>query len=280
MHTPIVAPTVGFIANRAGLTCPQFRTLTRLLVDREGPGAVAGVELVRRGNETDADTDFARVVRWMDPRPGVVVHSCLGDARGDWSAGFEKAETPTDRNRAIVDGCEVLIACPREPSEEPRSGTWATIRYARTVSRAVVVVYPDGSVASAGRTYWLVVDRSGRSPVAVFVGEAPAAGVLADRVVLESLPLADRATGPLAAARPVLGQSRENSRRFREFPSRRAVAKAGFVPAGPYRVCDTWRDYHFPWPERVESIFDTDGLMAAPTDGLLAGKPEPEPLPL
>lgn len=36
-----------------------------------------------------------------------------------------------DRNWAIVDVSSVLIACPSGMKEEIRSGTWATVRYAR-----------------------------------------------------------------------------------------------------------------------------------------------------
>lgn len=52
---------------------------------------------------------------------------------------------PLERNRTIVDECEVLVACPAGP-EVTRSGTWSTIRYARRIGRPVVIIYPDGSV--------------------------------------------------------------------------------------------------------------------------------------
>lgn len=50
-----------------------------------------------------------------------------------------------DRNRAMVDLCDLLIATPGQKEEILRSGTWATIRYARVLGRRVVMVYPDGS---------------------------------------------------------------------------------------------------------------------------------------
>lgn len=41
-------------------------------------------------------------------------------------------EKPLVRNRAIVDASDLLIAVPMDPgNEELRSGTWATVRYAR-----------------------------------------------------------------------------------------------------------------------------------------------------
>lgn len=47
-----------------------------------------------------------------------------------------------DRNRDIVDQSDILIACPKSRFEEIRSGTWATVRYARKKGRKVVVVWP------------------------------------------------------------------------------------------------------------------------------------------
>ncbi|MDV3218913.1 hypothetical protein [Mycobacterium avium] len=50
-----------------------------------------------------------------------------------------------DRNRDIVDACDVLIATPDGP-RRPHSGTWYTIDYARANRVAVVVCLPDGTI--------------------------------------------------------------------------------------------------------------------------------------
>lgn len=42
------------------------------------------------------------------------------------------------RNHAIVDACDLLVAFPIGP-EVQRSGTWATIRYARKQGKTVVI---------------------------------------------------------------------------------------------------------------------------------------------
>ena len=45
----------------------------------------------------------------------------------------------------------VLIAAPAEQEgERLRSGTWATVRYARRLGRRVVLVCPDGSLREDG----------------------------------------------------------------------------------------------------------------------------------
>lgn len=47
-----------------------------------------------------------------------------------------------DRNHDIVDSCDILIATPKEKEEQLRSGTWATIRYARKTGKPVEIIYP------------------------------------------------------------------------------------------------------------------------------------------
>ena len=51
-----------------------------------------------------------------------------------------------ERNRNIVNATSVLIGLPSTRSEELRSGTWSTIRYARKLNRTIHIVYPDGKV--------------------------------------------------------------------------------------------------------------------------------------
>lgn len=59
--------------------------------------------------------------------------------------GSFKIHPPKDyieRNHNIVDNCDILIACPKSNIEELRSGTWATVRYARKIKRPVIVLKP------------------------------------------------------------------------------------------------------------------------------------------
>lgn len=47
---------------------------------------------------------------------------------------------PLRRNRDIVAACDILIAAPETDKEELRSGTWATVRYARAKGIPVVML--------------------------------------------------------------------------------------------------------------------------------------------
>jgi hypothetical protein len=60
-----------------------------------------------------------------------------------------KAVTPRaflTRNRLIVDLADELLAAPAGFGEELRSGTWATIRYARKRHKLTRIFWPDGTV--------------------------------------------------------------------------------------------------------------------------------------
>lgn len=54
-----------------------------------------------------------------------------------------------DRNRDIVDSCDVLIATPDGP-RRPHSGTWYTIDYAKGQKVPVIVCLPDGTIDLTG----------------------------------------------------------------------------------------------------------------------------------
>jgi len=61
-----------------------------------------------------------------------------------------KPEDYLTRNRDIVNATEVLIATP-QGKEKLRSGTWSTIRYARTKKRKIYIIFPDGKVKEEGK---------------------------------------------------------------------------------------------------------------------------------
>lgn len=50
-----------------------------------------------------------------------------------------------DWNPDIVDASTIMIVTPKEYIEQIRSGTWATIRYARRSKKTCYVIWPDGT---------------------------------------------------------------------------------------------------------------------------------------
>ena len=56
---------------------------------------------------------------------------------------FSFPEKPyLERNHDIVDNSDVLIATPKESVEQIRSGTWATIRYAKKLNKPIMIMEP------------------------------------------------------------------------------------------------------------------------------------------
>lgn len=52
-----------------------------------------------------------------------------------------------DRNHDIVNNSQLLVAFPHDKTEQQRSGTWATIRYARKQKKPIVIIHRDGTVS-------------------------------------------------------------------------------------------------------------------------------------
>lgn len=59
-------------------------------------------------------------------------------------------QPPLARNRVMVAECSIVIAAPAQGVEVLRSGTWATVRYAREAKRLRYMLLPDQ------RTYMVV----------------------------------------------------------------------------------------------------------------------------
>ena len=57
-----------------------------------------------------------------------------------------KSKAPLIRNHDIVDSVNLIIATP-SGSEKLRSGTWATIRYAKKQKCKLIIIAPDGAVS-------------------------------------------------------------------------------------------------------------------------------------
>jgi hypothetical protein len=139
---------VGFTGTREGCTPAQGGALARWFRDN-------AVTVFRHGACLGADTEA--VIHCAHYRPDAVVIAHRSDLAAmtseialQHSHGSRDPKPPLERNRDIVDACDLLIVCPKGTAEEQRSGTWATVRYARKRMRhqvlRIVFVWPDGTV--------------------------------------------------------------------------------------------------------------------------------------
>jgi len=131
---------VGFTGTRSGMTEAQRREVTALLVRLE-------TEQLHHGDCIGADADAHAIARSLDI--AVVLHPPSDPKARAFCEGAASEHPPKaylTRNKAIVAETDVLIATPWGP-EQRRSGTWATIRHARTLERPCYVVMRDGQHA-------------------------------------------------------------------------------------------------------------------------------------
>lgn len=131
---------VGFTGTQRGMTANQWQTLYLLLIARKGE--------FHEGDCIGSDAQAA----WLARHCGfhIIGHPPTNTSKRAYfpSDEWRPAAPYLERNRAIVDASEEMIATPGEFEEQLRSGTWATIRYARRVGRPLHVILPDGVVAT------------------------------------------------------------------------------------------------------------------------------------
>lgn len=134
---------VGFTGTRQDTTPAQFRALCMWVTGRSFAEFYHGCCVGADADAFDAFHEHAKGVRIVAHPP--TNHSLVSLTSKTFSDEVRPALPYLDRNRAIVDACDVLVACPKGP-EEQRSGTWFTVRYARRQGKPVVIVWPDGEV--------------------------------------------------------------------------------------------------------------------------------------
>jgi len=131
---------IEFTGTRKGMTQIQ-KTMVKSLIKK-----TKGTEF-HHGDCVGSDADFHNIVNSLG---NVIKHPCnLDNQRAHTTGGDElEIKAPLDRNRDIVNVSDIMIACPGGLSEEQRSGTWATIRYAKKIGKKIYIVWPNGRVDS------------------------------------------------------------------------------------------------------------------------------------
>ncbi len=135
---------VGFTGTRNGMTKPQEAAFIGWI-------EITAFEEFHHGLCVGADEQAALHVDITgEDRPQIVGYPCTTSRLTSWKAReicdeVKPARKPLDRNHDIVDATDQLLACVAG-AEVVRSGTWATVRYARKVKKRVTIIWPDGIV--------------------------------------------------------------------------------------------------------------------------------------
>jgi hypothetical protein len=135
---------VGFTGTRRGMTGEQKIHFAWVLSAYEAEG---GIQEFHHGDCVGADSEAHDIVSEVLPNARIYIHPPL-DSRYRANRQGYVVRNPLhylDRNRNIVDASDVLIATPGEETEQLRSGTWSTVRYARKQGKRVFVIYPSGT---------------------------------------------------------------------------------------------------------------------------------------
>jgi len=137
---------VGFTGTQEGTTNEQFAACTEFFLSED-------VSEFHHGACIGADEEIHKLVVIMKSKvykyPSTVTTK-LGKCPGGYLAC--QAMHPLKRNPLIVDAVDMLLACPKTQYEIRRSGTWATIRYARKVGKPIMIIFPNGEIRKEGFT--------------------------------------------------------------------------------------------------------------------------------
>ena len=132
---------IGITGTRNGLTEEQFERLKIFFEYNQN------ITHLHAGDCLGVDVQVLQVCRELRPDIKCIGHPPFNNKLRGFMRYDEqrKPKTYLERNRNIVDECHRLWAFPKGENEVLRSGTWATIRYARVQNKFMVIVFPDGS---------------------------------------------------------------------------------------------------------------------------------------
>jgi len=136
---------VGFTGTQEGMGTTQHQRILHILEDLDGPGM--GIVEAHHGDCIGADAEFHDMALHLGI--AIIIHPPdVEDKRAFCkdSSGDKMPAPYLVRNRAIVDACDLLIAAPSSASEVLRSGTWFTIRYARSRKKPLWIIVPEGNL--------------------------------------------------------------------------------------------------------------------------------------
>lgn len=132
---------LGFTGSKRGPMAAQSSTVFKLF-------SSLPLHILHHGDCVGSDAVAHEIAKRVDAF--IVIHPPIDSSQRAWCKGADKLFSPEPyliRNREIIKaGIDGLIATPIQYTEVLRSGTWATIRYARKLRRHIWIVLPDGTI--------------------------------------------------------------------------------------------------------------------------------------
>jgi hypothetical protein len=135
---------IGITGSRVGGSAEQLERLKEVL---DKAKRVLGYTTLHHGDCEGVDAQADAIAKELGYE--TICHPPIGSTYRAWTAGHKIVCRPLpflERNRIIVEEVEVLLAFPSRAAEVLRSGTWATIRYARQARRPTMIVDRYGHI--------------------------------------------------------------------------------------------------------------------------------------
>ena len=150
---------IGFTGTQIGMSAEQKRAFSKIcsVIINDSK-----INELRHGDCIGADEDAHNIIRELSDKISIHIHPPKIKDKRAFCENFFKIHEEKDylnRNRDIVNSSDILIATPKEDIEQLRSGTWATIRYAKKQNISVVIIFPDGTL----KTFKKVLDNTNTS---------------------------------------------------------------------------------------------------------------------
>ena len=143
-------PITGFTGTKDELTSQQRDVLHETLASIDS-------YTLHHGDCVGADEEAHKIAYSLGY--DIVVHPPTSDKHRAWcgqgQTGVEilNPRPYLARNKDIVLSSEILVACSGTMNELVRSGTWSTVRYARSHTldhSKIYIIFPDGSITVEG----------------------------------------------------------------------------------------------------------------------------------
>jgi hypothetical protein len=141
---------IGFTGTQRGMSEAQKREVKAIITKFVSQQPTDGMifHQAHHGDCIGADAEFNELVdnKWCltySHPASDVAESKKAHCQCD---DINPAKPALIRNHDIVYVADLMIACPGQFKEAQRSGTWATIRYARKCHKPLIVISPDGTI--------------------------------------------------------------------------------------------------------------------------------------
>jgi len=136
---------IGYTGTQKGMTEQQKNILRKMLGEIYGNDFYQFPMIFHHGDCIGGDEEACEIALEI----GFELHChppINPNKRAFVESKYMEDERPyLDRNHDIVNACHTIFAAPFEKEEMLRSGTWATIRYAKKRNKRLFIIYPDGT---------------------------------------------------------------------------------------------------------------------------------------